>query len=404
MCPADDSVDVTATHAFITFTFRFESLSLHTWTLLGEASSKIEHVSGVPLMPETSSELYSVFLTKGVHGTTAIEGNTLSEVEVANRLEGRLPLPESQEYLGREVDNIVKAYNWIIDQISGGAHPVLTPGDLKKLNADVLDGLDVEEGVVPGEFRGHSVTVGDYLSPDPRLTAALLDDLCAWMNDEVWERDFGSAFVMPVLKAILAHLYIAWIHPFGDGNGRTARLVEFDVLARAGVPPISAHLLADHYNRTRTQYYRALSKARSDPAAFVQYAITGLVDGLRAQLHRIWWYQMRVAWESLVYKEFDSQPHGEPARRRRRLAIELADHREGVAPSEVSSLSPKLAAAYANKEARVLARDLTRLTELKLVTVGDDRIRASLEHLRAFLPLRNPDAARKPSSWPVDQL
>ena len=45
-----------------------------------------------------------------------------------------------------------------------------------------------------------------------------------------------------ILKATLAHLYIAWIHPFGDGNGRTARLVEFMLLSRAGVPSPSAHL------------------------------------------------------------------------------------------------------------------------------------------------------------------
>jgi Fic family protein len=39
-----------------------------------------------------------------------------------------------------------------------------------------------------------------------------------------------------ILKAILAHLCLAWIHPFGDGNGRTARLVEFQILIFPGCP------------------------------------------------------------------------------------------------------------------------------------------------------------------------
>ena len=62
-----------------------------------------------------------------------------------------------------------------------------------------------------------------------------------WLADEVWKPEFGAPFAIPLLRAIVAHLYIAWIHPFGDGNGRTARLVEADLLARFGVPEISCH-------------------------------------------------------------------------------------------------------------------------------------------------------------------
>jgi hypothetical protein len=64
-----------------------------------------------------------------------------------------------------------------------------------------------------------------------------------------------------ILKAIMAHLYLAWIHPFGDGNGRTARLLEFHILLEAGVPLPVAHLLSDHSNRTRAEYYRQLDRA-----------------------------------------------------------------------------------------------------------------------------------------------
>ncbi len=65
-------------------------------------------------------------------------------------------------------------------------------------------------------------------------------------------------FVNAALSAILAHLYIAWIHPFGNGNGRLARLIEVQILSESGVVPLVAtNLLSDHYNKTRSAYYLA---------------------------------------------------------------------------------------------------------------------------------------------------
>lgn len=388
--PAVDS------HAFISFRFNAERLPPKTWALLGEASSKIEHIRGVPLRPITAHELHAVFLAKGVHGTTAIEGNTLSEIEVAHRLEGQLQLPESQEYLGREVDNVVTAYNWIIDQIKEGAPPRLAPEDLCRFNGMVLEDLELADDVVPGEFRGHVVVVGDYRSPPPDRTVELLTKLCGWMNSDEWTGEVGGPFVVPFLKAILAHLYIAWIHPFGDGNGRTARLVEFDILARAGIPPISAHVMADHYNRTRSHYYRALSAARRDPSEFVMYAVSGLVDGLREQLKRIWVDQVIVAWINYVHGVFSEEPNTDASRRRRRLAIALGLERRGVGRSQVRRLSPEIAASYGDRTARAVSRDLNHLERMGLIRQDGAEYLANIEAILAFLPLRHPDGPELP--------
>lgn len=61
--------------------------------LLGEACSKCEHISSVPLQPKTAAYLHQLYLAKGALATTAIEGNTLSEAEVVKHLEGK-PLRE----------------------------------------------------------------------------------------------------------------------------------------------------------------------------------------------------------------------------------------------------------------------------------------------------------------------
>jgi Fic family protein len=89
----------------------------------------------------------------------------------------------------------------------------------------------------------------------------LLERLCEWLNGQDFTPREGMDAIYAILKAVVAHLYLAWTHPFGDGNGRTARLIEFHILLSAGVPSPAAHLFSNHYNLTRAEYYRQLDRA-----------------------------------------------------------------------------------------------------------------------------------------------
>lgn len=80
---------------------------------LGEARSKIAHIAGTPLSPRVAREMHIAYLAKGALATAAIEGNTLSEEEARRRIERDLDLPPWREYLGREIDNVIAAYNEI---------------------------------------------------------------------------------------------------------------------------------------------------------------------------------------------------------------------------------------------------------------------------------------------------
>lgn len=378
-----------SSHPWLTFFFDTRSLSADAWILLGECSSKIEHISGAPLLPATQRHLNRVFLAKGAHATTAIEGNTLSEEQVFRRLDGDLDLPKSQKYLGQEVDNIIQAYDSLEQRIREGASRELTPGDLKYLNELVLRDLELPEGVVPGEFRQYVVVVGDYRSPEPQHTSDLVRTLFGWLDEATWDQGFGTRFVLSIIKAILAHLYIAWIHPFGDGNGRTARLVEFAILVRAGVPVDSGHLLSNHYNLTRSAYYQALTRARSDPVHFVEYAIQGFADGLRNQIEIIERQQFRVAWRDFVYQAFDQEPRSPARDRRRALVFHLTGAEGAVRRRDLTRLSPELAVAYAGKTDKTMSRDVNALIKMHLVRKTPDGLVANTEIMRAFLPLVN---------------
>lgn len=381
-----------ATHPWIDFHIDLRSAPTALWMLLGEVQSKVEHIAGVPLQPSLARKLHRLYLAKGVLATTAIEGNTLTEEEVIQVVEGRSDLPPSKEYLKVEIENIVRACNAMIAEIQSGNLSPLTSDLVCRYNREVLRDLELADPqVVPGEIRTYPVGVGRYRAAPAADCPYLLDRLCDWLNgpelrlpDEKWP------LVDAVVKAIAAHLYIAWIHPFGDGNGRTARLVEFRILVSSGFPAPAAHLLSDHYNKTRTEYYRRLDQSSAgsgDEASFIIYAVQGLVDGLKQQLALIQSQQLGVMWRDFVHESLGGP--GATEHRRRALVFALSGAGGVVPPDRLTLLTPQVAAAYATRTPRTLGRDIKAVMAAGLVERMQGGYRAKLETILGFLPLRH---------------
>ncbi len=200
--------NISDTHPWITFDLDLRPAGAKLWMALGEAQSKCEHVAGIPLRPDTASRLHQIYLAKGVLATTAIEGNTLSEDEVLDRLEGKLELPSSREYLGREVDNIAEACDEILHGVASYGEDEITPEDLKRYNEMVLNGLDLEEDVVAGEVRKDERVVGKYKCPPAENCRDLLDNFCRWMNSGVFKPAEGYEIIYGLIRAIVAHIYL----------------------------------------------------------------------------------------------------------------------------------------------------------------------------------------------------
>jgi Fic family protein len=192
----------------------------------------------------------------------------------------------------------------------------------------------------------------------------------------------------------MAHLYIAWIHPFGDGNGRTARLVEFMLLLQGGVPAPAAHLLSNHYSLTRQAYYTELDqagKSGGDVVPFILYATQGLLDGLRGQLAEIRHYQLQMIWRDHVSRVLEERKPGvsPEVRARQRALVTALSERAGFVPiSAIPMIATTLARAYATKTRKTLTRDLHALRDLELIEIGPEGARARIETILAFLPLK----------------
>lgn len=246
-------------------------------------------------------------------------------------------------------------------------------------------GKDLGEhfAAIPGRFRENEVTVGKYRCPDHRDIPELIQRYCQWLREEFRFEDGHQQFSDVIEQAIVAHLYLEWIHPFGDGNGRTGRLIEFYVLSRGGNPDIALHILSNHYNLTRTEYYRQIDNAfqSRDLSAFIEYALVGLRDGLQQTLEKIQESQLVNTWQKHVYDTFEdvSITQKNIFKRRRRLALEMPIDRKFQA-KEIPALTIKLAQLYAGVSSRTLYRDLEELISLDLLR----------QEGNVFLPISQP--------------
>lgn len=367
----------TESHPWITFKFDFNKLDPHCWLLLGEIASKIDHLSTAPMRPEVRREFHRLMLVRGAHATTAIEGNTLSEEMVGQIEKGKTEVPPSQSYLRQEVENVLRAFGHITKAAAARQYEPVKPEFILHAHKLIMTNLPYEKGQPIGVFRSIEVGVARYAAPPAQDCPYLVDKLRTWLNEPEWKREHLVAY--GVIRAILAHLYLAWIHPFADGNGRTARAIEFSILLDARVPHTAAHLLSSHYNATRAEYYRQLdrsSKAKGPPFEFIRYALQGFADGLRDQVRTLTKQHIDLAWTEHIYEIFQTNT-GSAAKRQRDLALAIGRNEEGLSSRELGKLPTDLIATYMRLHARTLVRDLRKLVDMQLIRIKDERWRAN---------------------------
>ncbi len=361
--------------------------------MLGECHALVHALTDIPLQPEDRKKLLGVSLRKGAQATTAIEGNTLSEKEIEKIQEG-WRLPPSKEYLQTEVNNILEAFNsLLLEIVSADKASIITPQLIKHFHQMIGKDLGEHFDAIPGRFREDRRHVGPYLAPDYKYVPQLINRLCDWLPKEFHYKD-GQSFRSAVIQAIVTHVYIEWIHPFGDGNGRTGRLLEFYILLRAGLPNIVSHIPSNFYNLTRPEYYRQLDKARKrrNLTEFIEYALQGFRDGLKENLDLIQRSQFSIFWRHYIYETLADIKYTkkEAFKRKRGLMLQMPlDQIFSV--DELMVISPDIAKKYAKVGRATVLRDLKELQSLNLVRKVGRSYRANSGILKAMIPsARNP--------------
>ena len=248
-------------------------------------------VANLPLDVELLASLRETARLISTHYSTQIEGNRLTQAQVKEVVEGgavHLPGRERDEQEVRhyyaalaEVERLAKQKGKIREEDVRRIHGLLMNG---KSSATVYrDGQNV--------IRDSDSRRIVYMPPEAKDVPTLMRELIVWVNGEM-----GRGELPAPLVAALAHYQFATIHPYYDGNGRTARLLTTLILHRSGYGLKGIYSLDEYYARNLAGYYAALmvgpshnyymGREGADVTGFVGYFCTGMAEAFAAVRRR----------------------------------------------------------------------------------------------------------------------
>ena len=293
------------------FSFRWR-LQGNLFPELVQIEAYREAALNLVLPPDWSRQLDELNRIRAVHGTTALEGNPLSETAVGEQLRreavcAALPNDESQEQ--RQVRNAGLAQNWARERFHPGSSP-LQVSDILSMHRLLSEGSD-DRNNIPGRLRTHGVVVGTTdLGGVHR--GAPHEDLPRLMDgfvEFVASREFGAQH--PVVRALLAHFFLVTLHPFGDGNGRVSRLVEAGILFQGAYNVHGFYGLSNYFYRHGDEYKTLLQKSRRsqpfDLSEFVAFGIKGFRSELKGINNFIKTRMNRVMYRNALLRAFNQR-------------------------------------------------------------------------------------------------
>jgi len=215
--------------------------------LLQELTRKKRQLDALRPFPKAALERLKEHLdVEWTYHSNAIEGSTLTLAET------RLILLDGLTVGGKTLREHLEAINHkhaidFVEALARKAEPI-TERDIRQIHALILRTIDDENA---GRYRQGQVYIAgsEYVPPKAPFVPMLMEELVAWLNSEEATR------LHPVERAALAHFRLVHIHPFVDGNGRTARLLMNLLLMRDGYPPAVIR------REERGRYFDALDEA-----------------------------------------------------------------------------------------------------------------------------------------------
>lgn len=250
--------------------------------VLMDIEASRQAVSSLPITVPVLTSLRESARLVSTHYSTQIEGNRLTQEQVGDVLHGgTFPNRERDE---REVKNYYQALGFLDTLINRQAMRV-SEKDIQTLHGLVMDGrkraTPYRDGQNVIKDSGSGAIV--YMPPEAKDVPECMRDLVEWINEEMRKEE------LPVpLVAAIAHYQFATIHPYYDGNGRTARLLTNLVLHKCGYGLKGIYSLEEYYARNLQAYYHALSvgeshnyyfgRAEADITAWLVYFCVGMAD------------------------------------------------------------------------------------------------------------------------------
>jgi Fic family protein len=259
-----------------------------------------EAINFLPITGKVIASLRETARLMTTHYSTQIEGNTLTEEEVKQVVMGKSGFP-GRERDEKEVRNYFAALEFVEEQLRQDAP--LSEKLIQSIHGMAYNGIKRQSMYRDGQnvIRDGKTGAIVYMPPEAHDVAPMMKTLVQWIDDQITNKELPA----PIIAA-LAHYQFATIHPYYDGNGRTARLLTTFILHKTGYGMKGIYSLEEYYAKNLQGYYNALTVGKShnyyfgrkeaDITPFMEYFIEGMAIAFQ-----------RVR-EAMNYKETEITP------------------------------------------------------------------------------------------------
>ena len=244
------------------------------------AKSAVQSLTTLPFQKSWVEALQELQLKREVAGTSRIEGAEFTDKELEEAIRPNVSAEELQTRSQRQAHSAMQTYRWI------GHLPKdrrISADLVREIHRRLVTGCD-EDHCPPGELRGRDYNVTFGIPPHRGVEGGTpceqaFQSLLQSVATEFRDRD-------SLIQALALHYHLAAMHPFLDGNGRTARAVEALVMQQAGLTDRAFIAMSNYYYDEKQAYSRILSEVRKgghDLTAFLIFAL----QGVRTQCERL---------------------------------------------------------------------------------------------------------------------
>jgi Fic family protein len=213
------------------------------------------------------------FRVKNIYNSTGIEGNSLSIGET------KLVVEQGMTITGKPLKDTVEAKNLssalvLFDELADRDGDPIREIDIRGIHEAILRGIDDDNA---GSYRTTQVQItgSNFSPPGPHEVGGEMKGFCDWLNKVSTPNPSDTDTIDPLVAACAAHAWFVRIHPFSDGNGRTARILLNLILIRHGYP------IAIVTREDRQRYYDALEDAQiADLTPFISLVLECVEESL----------------------------------------------------------------------------------------------------------------------------
>ncbi|MBI1882828.1 MAG: Fic family protein [Chlamydiae bacterium] len=233
------------------FVFVMTPYLLHLITEISEQSGFLEALS---LSPSVQTRLKEKAANHEAYYSSHIEGAS-SSLEEALRF-----IKKKQKYSADESLQMIKNNRRALDHAIQQIGKSISHDLIWKLQFILTENTHRNHPITVGQYRHGPVYIVNglgqviYEGPPHEKVPNMMEDFIQWIHK--------TDFMNPLIKAGIVHLYFVHVHPFDDGNGRTARALSNLVLANSGIHFINMLALSDYFDHERPSYYKAIQDVR----------------------------------------------------------------------------------------------------------------------------------------------